>query len=285
MQFKKLEFHEMANIFPMMTKIEIDSLAEDIKKNGLREAVWLYNGKIIDGRNRYLACASAGVKPIFKNYTGAESELLSFVISLNLHRRHLTTSQKACLAVAILPKIEEQTMKRFKEKISLSRKEGIKTGKSEPSRDIAGKLFAVSNKYVSLAKKIKETNEALFQQVVAGEITLSKAQKEIENKEIFPKSQHESKFETKSNSTYVLTKRDKENINKYILFFGVSTAKATEFILNNKVKQKQQPKTTKKKIEFRVNESEKEELQQLAKHHNISLSELIRLSVKQYKGG
>lgn len=119
---KMLEFHDVANIFPMMSEAEKKALMQDIVSNGLHEPIWLYQGKIIDGRNRYIACIESGIKPKFRNFEGDESGLLDFVISLNLHRRHLTTSQKACLAAQILPEIEKQTKQNLSKKMSAIRK-------------------------------------------------------------------------------------------------------------------------------------------------------------------
>ena len=89
------QFHEVASIFPLMGDGDLLSLAEDIEANGLREPIWLHpDGSIIDGRNRYLACEKAGVAPSFREWN-EKGSLVAFVVSLNLHRRHLTTSQMA----------------------------------------------------------------------------------------------------------------------------------------------------------------------------------------------
>ena len=64
----KIKFHEVSHIFPMMNAEEFEQLKADIEKNGLMEDIWLYQGKIIDGRNRYLACHATGVKPRFKKW-------------------------------------------------------------------------------------------------------------------------------------------------------------------------------------------------------------------------
>jgi hypothetical protein len=77
----------------MLDEQQADELASDIRANGLRQAITTYDGKILDGRNRYLACVSAGVEPRYKEFTG--SDPLGYVISLNLTRRHLNESQRA----------------------------------------------------------------------------------------------------------------------------------------------------------------------------------------------
>lgn len=102
------EFHEVANIFPLMQGEEFDALKADIAANGLREPVWLHtDGRIIDGRNRYRACCELGIEPMYRTWDGNGS-LVSFVVSLNLHRRHLSSGQKAMIAAEILPLLEEE---------------------------------------------------------------------------------------------------------------------------------------------------------------------------------
>ena len=92
----KYKNHELADIFPMMDDVEIKSMSEDIKANGQRNPIIIHEGKILDGRNRYAACVMAGIDPIESPFKGKDA--LSFVLSTNLHRRHLTTSQRAMVA-------------------------------------------------------------------------------------------------------------------------------------------------------------------------------------------
>lgn len=94
------EFHPFAAIFPMMAEAELQDLAADIAGRGLEQPIVRdRGGRILDGRNRFLACEIAHVAPIFETYEGDDA--LGYVISLNLKRRHLSESQRAMVAAKI----------------------------------------------------------------------------------------------------------------------------------------------------------------------------------------
>ena len=94
--------HPAADLFPMMSAEELQGLADDIKAHGQREAVILYHGAVLDGRNRLRACELAGVEPRFVTVESDEvGDPIQFVLSLNRHRRHLTPAQVAVLIVDV----------------------------------------------------------------------------------------------------------------------------------------------------------------------------------------
>ena len=90
------EFHEYANIFPLLEGDELEALRADIDENGQINKIILYQGKILDGRNRYTVCEMLGIEPETIEYPGDDP--LGLVLSLNLRRRHLTTGQRADIA-------------------------------------------------------------------------------------------------------------------------------------------------------------------------------------------
>ena len=106
-----LAFHPLANMFPLMEGAEFKELVADIAKNGLKEKITTYQGKILDGRNRYRACLSAKVEPQFEEFKGNDAAAAAFVISKNIRRRHLTGGPRRDL-IAKLLKAQPETSDR-----------------------------------------------------------------------------------------------------------------------------------------------------------------------------
>src|SRR5690606_3352414 len=74
--------------------------ADNIATFGQHEPILLLDGMVLDGRNRQWACEFAQIEPIYEQYTGTDP--LNFVLSKNLHRRHLSESQRALIAASIV---------------------------------------------------------------------------------------------------------------------------------------------------------------------------------------
>jgi len=179
----------------MMTAEEFAGLVEDIKANGLKEPIWLHpDGRIIDGRNRYKACIEAGVEPSFRTWNG-EGSLVGFVVSLNLHRRHLNSSQRAIVGAKMLPMLEEEAKERQRAQGHRGKEGG--RGNEKPlgkylpkglpdenkASQQAAKIAGTNRQYVSDAAKIVETRPELADKVLAGQMTIPQAKAEIKREE------------------------------------------------------------------------------------------------------
>lgn len=181
----KVEDHKIAALFPLIAPVELESLAADIKANGLQERITLHEGKILDGRNRYRACELAGVEPSFCDYQGASP--VAFVVSKNLKRRHLNSTQLACASVECLPWLEKEAKERQGRRNDLKRP-NITQQIERPSRNEttataqAAQLFKTNRQYVADAKKIKETEPALFEELKSGKRDMAEAKREIRRK-------------------------------------------------------------------------------------------------------
>jgi len=94
---ERLTVHPFAEEYRELGADDRAQMAADIKKNGLKQPIVLYQGKILDGRNRWRACLKHGIplKPTdFIEFIGDDEAAQAFVHSCNLYRRHLTPAEK-----------------------------------------------------------------------------------------------------------------------------------------------------------------------------------------------
>jgi len=184
------EYHELANLFPLMDENQYSDLVADIKENGLIESIILHEGKILDGRNRYNACNDAGVEPNFVEYEGEDA--LSYVISLNLNRRHLNESQRAMIGARLanmrgrrkVDQLDHFSNKDVSEKLNvgLASVKRAKQVQKEGIEDLQ-KSVETGKVSVSAASDIATLDKAEQEVVVAkGEDEILKMAKEIRAK-------------------------------------------------------------------------------------------------------
>lgn len=106
-----MKAHPAADLFPMLSESELSALAEDIRANGQIEPIVVFDGMVLDGRNRVAACRIARVEPKVRTLSRCDSPT-EYVISANLHRRHLTPIQRAAVAAKARPMFEAEARKR-----------------------------------------------------------------------------------------------------------------------------------------------------------------------------
>jgi ParB-like chromosome segregation protein Spo0J len=87
-------------LIPSADEDELQDLTDDIRTHGLIDPIVLFEGMILDGRNRAAACERAGVAPRYVHFGGGREDALILVISHNLKRRHLTKQAIADALVA-----------------------------------------------------------------------------------------------------------------------------------------------------------------------------------------
>jgi phage N-6-adenine-methyltransferase len=161
-----VKIHPVAELFPMLSASELTELAEDIKTNGLQQDLVRMGDTLLDGRNRLAACEMAGVKPTFQQYAGDDPR--AFIISANLHRRHLTESQRAMVA-AKLANMKHGGDRKSDQAASLP----------VVSQSEAATLLNVSERSVRDAKLIARESPELAAQVASGEKTVHAAKQEL----------------------------------------------------------------------------------------------------------
>jgi len=170
MQSYQLVFHEYAQLFPLIRGDDYQALLDDIDTHGQRAPIVLYEGKILDGRNRYRVCEDLLIEPRTEEYTGEDA--LGYVLSLNLYRRQLTVAQRALIAAELSSLRGTSAITVDLEKAGAGELEAAKMAIEE-----AAKVLGVSPRSVSSAcKVVRDGTKELLDAVKAGEVSVSAAE-------------------------------------------------------------------------------------------------------------
>jgi DNA modification methylase len=188
---RQLEPHPLAELLPTMNEAEYAALRDDINANGQLDEIILLDGKILDGRHRYRVCVELKRKPRCRNYDLPGSPV-NYIVSKANHR-HMTDTQKACAAVAILEVMKEEAANQRSPE-----------GKTASH---AASLFGVSTRYVEAAKAVRAGDPKLFRECFEGRLPLTRAASQIrrDNKSKLIKSLHKKVInQDPATSTWVI---------------------------------------------------------------------------------
>lgn len=175
-----IAIHPAAELFPLLAGTELQALADDIQEHGLLQPVVLYEGAVLDGRNRVAACRLAGVQVATVEWDGM-GDPADFVVSVNLKRRHLDESQRALVAGRLKVYHEAAAAER--------RRAGLRRGADPPvranlperedegrAREVAARALNVSARSVEHASVVlREGGRELVLAVEAGAVAVSTA--------------------------------------------------------------------------------------------------------------
>jgi hypothetical protein len=145
--------HPAAAVFPMLADDELDELAADIATHGLRQALIVKDGQLIDGRNRREACQRANVEPRIEELNGVDP--VAYILSVNINRRHLTKGQRAMAVAKLYPE-------------------------SRQGKKTSVKITEVSSEYVKHARTVLAWLPQIADAVLAGNKPLGEAYQEAQ---------------------------------------------------------------------------------------------------------
>jgi len=176
----KYSIHPAAAMFPLMDEQRLDELAADIRENELQQPIVRYKGQVIDGRNRLIGCFRAGVEPTFTEWSGTGS-LIQWIISVNLHRRHLSDTQRALISAKIAQELAVEGRQRSIQNLrnAAPAPDNLDPGprnQGGSSAEKAAKLMSVSKDATSKATKVmRKGTEGLAAAVSNGKVSLDAA--------------------------------------------------------------------------------------------------------------
>ncbi|GGF38498.1 S-adenosylmethionine-binding protein [Youhaiella tibetensis] len=183
-----LPYHQYANLFPLIEGREFSELVADIRENGLLDPIVMLDGRILDGRNRFRAMLTAGLlsdddlnsaRKGFSNRTfrqfvpETQGDPLTWVLSKNLRRRHLTPGQLGMLGADIATMRQGERTDRKPDLPAIE-------GRSEPSQPVsqaqAAQIVGTPVANVERAQAVKKSGAPeLVESVRKGDVAVSAA--------------------------------------------------------------------------------------------------------------
>lgn len=164
------ELHPLCSLFPRMSGYEFECLKLDIRENGLRNPITTYKGMILDGGNRFQACVDIGINPTTEEFYG--DNITAFVLTSNLHRRHLTVSQSAAIVASVQDWNKAHKFGDNQHSV-VTNNHPLDTTKTRSNQ--SGASISTQKKADAVAKASPE----LAAQVARGEISLNDATREV----------------------------------------------------------------------------------------------------------
>jgi len=184
----EMEFHDIANAFPLMEGQAFEELTADIQRHGLRTPILLFEGKILDGRNRVRAAKAAGIELTEANFTTLPEGIdpIDFVASNNIHRRHLTKPQleAAAAELANTTRGAQPGNQNAADKTNPPNGGLVSDESSTPlisQADAAAKL-GVSERNVQRAAAVKRDDPEVFEDIKRGKLSTGAAERKAKAK-------------------------------------------------------------------------------------------------------
>ena len=116
------------------------------------------------------------MEPRLRTWHG-EGSLIDFVVSMNLRRRHLTSSQRAAAAAEALEqlKIEAKARQREGGKTKVPQKIGEASKHEGEATQQAAKMFGTNRTYVVEAAKLRDDDQSTFKAILKGDLTIKES--------------------------------------------------------------------------------------------------------------
>jgi hypothetical protein len=190
--------HPIALVFPDIDADTFNDLVESMRTRGYDalHPIVLFEGKILDGRNRYRAAQVARVEPTFREFEGTIEDAAEFSLRENLHRRHLTPGQRALIVDDLVRFLPAERPKSYKAQTFGAHKCAAKCSgdvRTEKRIERVAAQHAVSPRVVVQARELRRiAPPEVVQQVKEGRQSLGAALRVAKALAVPPEAQNAS---------------------------------------------------------------------------------------------
>jgi len=171
--------HEFKTLIPQLAPDEYDQLAQNLIKEGCRDALVIWNNTIIDGHNRYDICTKNKIPFSTKEMDfETREEAIEWIIRNQFGRRNLPSVARVKLALKLKDVIQERAKKNQATSTGGNKPQLVQElGKAEPikTNKELGKIAGVSDETIRKYEVIqREGTDEIKKEVDSGEKSINK---------------------------------------------------------------------------------------------------------------
>ena len=180
---------EFRDLIPSPSDEERALLEDSIVANGCESPLFIWNGVIVDGHNRYEICQKHSIPfaVVEKDFVNRDAALL-WIIQTQLGRRNLTSYQKSELVLRFEPMLKMHAKER-QEETRFSSTDTVVKNSAPPmeygkTREQLGNLAGVSHDTIKKVKKLVDSaDDDTKQKLRRGDVSIHKAYTDLMQKE------------------------------------------------------------------------------------------------------
>jgi len=185
---RKLRPHPQADLVPRMSEDEYAAFLENVSADGILVPLEITSaGVVVDGHQRLRAAGELSLVRVPVRVIQPGEGLVEYMLAAAIHRRHLSPSQRAILALELHAYQQQRQASAQRKRANL--RNAVVDVAALPhrgggrSRDLAANLAGVSPRLIQNAIAVREHAPELYSQAKAGELTLQRALDQIQRHE------------------------------------------------------------------------------------------------------
>lgn len=173
--------HPRADVVPALDPDQYNELVEDIERRGVVVPLdILDDGTVVDGRTRLAIARTLGLAELPVRVIGfdSEAEAFEYMVLAALHRRHLSKSQRAALALTLPMYAEARAEAAERERSGKAAdpsalvREGREAPRHSKAVEVAAATAGVSPRLIEQAEQVRRVAPDRVPDIIAGRETI-----------------------------------------------------------------------------------------------------------------
>lgn len=175
---------ELQRLIPPLTREEYQQLESNVLAEGIREAILIWNGTVVDGHNRYNIAQHHGLEyDTSEMYFKSLDDCKEWMILNQFGRRNLSNYQRSVLALELEQVFRDKAKENQGKRNDIPQKSAESYKPMETRQELA-KVANVSHDTIAKVKVIEsKANDGVKAKLQTGEVSINQVYQEIKKQE------------------------------------------------------------------------------------------------------